>query len=451
MKQRTYDVVIVGSGIGGLSAGALLARRGYKTLVVEILGRLGGLCSTEDCEGFKLTTGAIGIHRGGVIDDVYKKVGAELELMDAARLWFRIEGKDYEMPPKGAIKAFLEIINKLEVQRGRLIGHIAKEVAVAKLMDVFRRGVQGQQKTDELTFRDWLLKHTDNELAHKTFDAFSITLLGLHINELPASQMFSLFAKVGGWREIGIAPEGNVVNAESLAKVIKADNGEVWTNCPAKRIIVRNGIAEGVVVQKEGEEIEIASKVVISNAGPKKTIELAGVENFDKQYLDQLQADLGSLPMIFTHVASNTPLCLEVGEPGSLIIVGARRLYGIFPLTNISPDLAPPGQHLLYALGAPLSHLEPIDVKEEIEQSNLDLKEQFPKFEKHGRILKMEVIYLDWPRLGRNIPQETPVKNLYNVGDDVTPPDSMFGCPGAIESAKYVVEKIKKRLKPSST
>jgi len=40
--QEQYDVLIVGSGIGGLSAGALLADRGFKTLVVEKLDRIGG-------------------------------------------------------------------------------------------------------------------------------------------------------------------------------------------------------------------------------------------------------------------------------------------------------------------------------------------------------------------------------------------------------------------------
>lgn len=439
MNQQKYDVVIVGSGIGGLSAGALLARRGHKTLVVESLGRLGGRCSTEEYEGFKLSTGAIGIHRGGVIDEIHQEVGAELELINVPRLWYRIEGKDYEMPPKGAVSAFLDIVSKLEVQRSRLLGHIAKEVAVEKVMAFFRRGVRGQEKIEGITFKDWLLQHTDNELAHKAFDAFSCSLLGTHIHEVTASQMFTLFSKLGGWREIGLAPRGNVVNAESLAKVIKANNGEVWANCPAKRIVVRNRLAEGIVVQRNGDEFEITSKVVISNIGPKKTMELAGKENSDEHYLARLQADIGLLPAILTHVASDRPLCLEGGEPGSLIIVGARRLHAIFPLTNVSPDLAPPGQHLLYCLGAPPSCLQPINVEEEIDQNTLDLKEQFPKFDRHGRILKMEVIYQDWPRPGRNISQETPVENLYNVGDVVTPPGGLFGAPGAVESAKCVV------------
>ena len=48
MQPQEYDVVVVGSGIGGLGAGALLAHRGYKTLVVEQLSRIGGRCSTEE-------------------------------------------------------------------------------------------------------------------------------------------------------------------------------------------------------------------------------------------------------------------------------------------------------------------------------------------------------------------------------------------------------------------
>lgn len=57
MQQEKYDVVVVGSGIGGLGAGALLAHGGYNTLVVEKMSRIGGRCSTEEYEGFKLPTG----------------------------------------------------------------------------------------------------------------------------------------------------------------------------------------------------------------------------------------------------------------------------------------------------------------------------------------------------------------------------------------------------------
>ncbi len=57
MKQVKYDVVVIGSGVGGTTSAALLAKAGYKTLVVEKLPFAGGRCATHDYHGYKLNTG----------------------------------------------------------------------------------------------------------------------------------------------------------------------------------------------------------------------------------------------------------------------------------------------------------------------------------------------------------------------------------------------------------
>lgn len=45
MAQR-YDVIVIGAGLGGLTAAALLARAGRKTLVIERNASVGGAAST---------------------------------------------------------------------------------------------------------------------------------------------------------------------------------------------------------------------------------------------------------------------------------------------------------------------------------------------------------------------------------------------------------------------
>ena len=57
-----YDVIVIGSGIGGIGAVLQLQKRGYKTLTVEKYDRVGGRYSTLDFEGFRLPAGAVAVH-----------------------------------------------------------------------------------------------------------------------------------------------------------------------------------------------------------------------------------------------------------------------------------------------------------------------------------------------------------------------------------------------------
>ena len=449
MIEPDYDVTVIGSGVGGLCAAALLSHRGYKVLVVESSFHLGGRCSTEDIDGFKLSTGAVAIHRGGVLEDIYREVGAKLDLVDMPHQFYRIgsmEGQNFQMPAKGAVAALLDIANSIEANRAKLLGHMAKEVATEKVMNFFGRGVRGKEKGDDITFRDWLLKYTENELAHKTFDSMAYNVTSYHTYEVTASEMFALFAKMATYPALGVASQGNEENAKSLANVVRANGGGVWTDAPAKGIIVHEGKAEGISVSKDGDEIEITSRAVISNAGPRITAQLAGEENFDSEYLS-LMAKVNPVGMILVHVASDEPLCLKNGELGGVLTVGLRRLTSAFPLTNFSPALAPEGKHLLYCVGAPPSYLEPIDLEHEIEQTTLDLKDHFPEFDRSGRILKCEVVFQELPKPGQmRVPRQTPIKNLYNVGDGVQELGS-GGTSAAAESAQEVAGLIQKQIK----
>jgi len=51
------NVIVIGAGCGGLTAGALLAKSGRKVLVLEQTGSIGGCCSTFEKDGFSVRYG----------------------------------------------------------------------------------------------------------------------------------------------------------------------------------------------------------------------------------------------------------------------------------------------------------------------------------------------------------------------------------------------------------
>ena len=74
-----YDVVVIGAGLGGLSAASVLAKRGKKVLVLEQSSQIGGCCSTYDIDGYKYDIGASVVEIIPMINKVFNELGTSFE------------------------------------------------------------------------------------------------------------------------------------------------------------------------------------------------------------------------------------------------------------------------------------------------------------------------------------------------------------------------------------
>ena len=441
-----YDIVIIGSGLGGLTAASFLSRKGFKTLVVESRSRIGGRFSTFEYEGFKLPTGAILIPDGWVVK-LLEEMGIKTNILrPITRVYYRIDGERYEIPSEIGVPKALDIIDKLERKDAEEKKRPTKPVELSKIMRGYYKKMRGINQEEIITVRDWLLQYTENEKVHDAFDTLCTGLMMAHSWELPVSKFF-LFQEM---TKFYISPDGNLSIAKELARVVEK-TGAIWTNSPARKIMIKEGKATSVIVEKAGKQIEIKCKIVISNTGAKSTVSLAGKENFDNEYLEKMRIKLRPSPCLLVLIASDKPLCLEGIKDGLEIIMGSRRLKTVIPISNICPELVPPGQHLIYTSAKSESTLHPMDIKYEMQQVKSDIREFFPDFEKHGRILKMRAcgIINEWPEgrtwLGYGMPLETPISNLFNVGDSCIAP-GLIGTPGSVESGYRVVDIVEKVL-----
>ena len=190
-RQGKWDIVVVGAGMGGLCAAALLTHYGYKTLVVEKLPFIGGRCSSVKHQGFTLPTGALYVETHGGVDQLFAEVGAAFPVRDfPIQLGFRMGGKDYPMPLKGGLKS--------------VISNFASEAETARVMGAIRRAFSWQEPSAAISIRDWFRQYTSNEKVLAVFRGMC-NYQCVNFSDMPAAEFIRQLKLAG---TAGADPQG---------------------------------------------------------------------------------------------------------------------------------------------------------------------------------------------------------------------------------------------------
>jgi phytoene dehydrogenase-like protein len=288
-----HDVVIVGSGINSLAAGALLSRGGRDVCVLEAKAALGGAVRTAE------------LTEPGFLHDVFSAwhplwVGgaAHAELGDELAR-FGLEYLNTEQPtgtlyPDGEA-AFLttssdanaaelarhapadgeawrrvvaEQMPNLDLAFGVLATELWSPAGVALALKAYRRlGKRGLAEFSGRVVqssRDWLMERFESPRAHGLFAPWALHT-GLGPDAAASGFMTTVIAiaiELGG---MPIPRGGGARLVDALAQLIRANGGTLETEREVDRVLVDGGGVRGV---RTTDGLEVQSRVVLCNVLP---------------------------------------------------------------------------------------------------------------------------------------------------------------------------------------
>jgi prolycopene isomerase len=277
MNLKAFDAIVIGSGMGGLSASALLAKKGWKTLLLEKERQVGGYVVSFRRGGLTFdATGAFvgGCQEGGEFHQILREVGAEEEIEFVPIQHIKNIYPGFEVHLRGGgFDSYMESLLNLfpEEEKGlknylALIKRIGEEVKSFSQMTLLKkiffpfvfRNLFRFHRTSHKTILDSLFKGREMKMALHTLPAteppsrlsflFVATLISKALME-------GVFYPKGGMGKI----------SEAMAKSFLRSGGEVLLQTEADQILVEDRQVEGV---RTKDEKVFRAPIVISDVNP---------------------------------------------------------------------------------------------------------------------------------------------------------------------------------------
>jgi len=152
-----YDIIIVGGGMAGLTAGAFAADAGYSVLICEKENQIGGLINSFDKNGFIFDSGIRAIEDSGIVFPMLKSLGIDIEFVKS-RVSLGIEDRVINIISEENLKDYFELLVGFYSENRDDIERIIKYIkTVMKYMKVLY-GIENPIFKDLKHDRQYILK-----------------------------------------------------------------------------------------------------------------------------------------------------------------------------------------------------------------------------------------------------------------------------------------------------
>jgi phytoene desaturase len=494
---KKYDAIVIGSGMGGLTAACLLAKKGLSILLLEKEKQVGGYVVSFKRDGFLFdATGSFvgGCLEGEEFHKILKEIGAheEIEFIPVYHIRNIFPGFEVHLR-EGGFSSYTEALMDLfpEEEKGlkaylSLIQQIGKEVKSYSEITLIKKILF------PFYFRNLIRLHrtSHREILNRFFQGGEIkmALHTLPITEPPSRLSFLFTAILISKSLMGgvFYPKGGMGRiSKAIANSFLDSGGEIHLQTEVDQVLIEGRRVEGVLT-KDGNLFQ--GPIVISDVNPNLLVRMLPSE-FRKSFEKKIEYLEYSLTGFLLYIATDLDLkgmslpyftylrfLSDLEEEDRIFQRGEVPMN---PTTMVSiptlldPSLAPSGRHLLKVLvtvpypyqerwggGDPVKYRH---IKEEFSQKILQQLEEklIPGLRKHLLFYEaatpltlerytgneMGAMYglASTPQQVGDLrpPHQTPIPGLFQVGHYTRPSHGILGASlsGSI-AARVILQKL---------
>ncbi|MCH8292065.1 NAD(P)/FAD-dependent oxidoreductase [Candidatus Poribacteria bacterium] len=482
--QDSYNVIVIGAGIGGLICANLLARDGLRVLLIEQHYMVGGYCSTFRRKGYTFDAAT---HFYPLLGNPNTMTGKLLLDLGITTKWVKMDPVDQFHFPDGSFFSvpadFDRYLTQLKIEFPEEVGALNDFFAVVKkaymlgLLYYFR----GRDTPRLDAYRDLTVQQVLDQHFRSRKLKLLLTADCPHWGSAPSrtsfvfDSMLRLSYFLGNYYPRG----GSQAFADELAQRFEERGGHILMRSLVNRILVKNGTAFGVEVEtgrpRNRYVKRVSADLVVSNSDLLYTLErMLGPKHLDADYLAPIRKLRPSYPCFLTHIGLKGIDAEVLREAHGYYWnswdagqVGRNGLkFKVFIPTLYEPRMARHGGHVMIiqkvldidyrAINDWASHKATIEryVMDNLEQiipginEKVVVKLSASALTSHQFTLNYQGAMLGWEmspdQLGdQRLDVVSPIKNLYFVGHWVQPGG---GITPVIVSAMKVAKIITSQL-----
>ena len=498
VDNNTFDTIIIGAGIGGLTTGNLLAKNGHNVLILEKHSLVGGYVTTYKRKKYPMDVVHVigGLKNDAPIDKIFKYLNlySKVQFNEVEKVFiYRFPG--YDIPHYADIEKYRVELKDNFPEEAKNIDRILDEMtkiweqilasyyspSILKLA-LYPIRFAKLVKYQHWTFEKFLDRFSGNHKLKKVLSA-GWGYNGLNMSRVSTLYMIAMlmsYQSGGAWY-----PRGGYQNlSNAFAANFKEYGSTIKINTEVEKIILKDKTAVGVVTTK-GEEF--FAKNVVSNSDTKKTflnlIEKESVPNKIRQKVRNYKQSVSGF-VVHLVVDMQIPESLSCGcvmyfpsfdteerqfslwEKGEMELNPNSMGFGLAVSTLKDKEMVPDGKHVmdLIYMPAPYEYFKK-DTNEEYENLKEDISERMiiaaeniiPDLSKHV-LVKDVSTPLTYERytgateggwydidcspeqaiLGR-VRNKTPIRGLYLTGAKTFPGSGMFG---SVQAGLFTADSI---------